>query len=75
MFLRNLEALRQMKAAPFIIKIEQAGQVNVGQKQLNVAGRPTPALGEMIIDDGEERTGLPMGDAATRALPEPDSTS
>jgi hypothetical protein len=37
LFLRNLEALRQMKAAPFVIKIEQAGQVNVGEKQVNVA--------------------------------------
>jgi len=37
MFLRNLEALRRLKAAPFTIKIEQAGQVNVGEKQLNLA--------------------------------------
>lgn len=74
MFLRNLEALRQMKAAPFVIKIEQAGQVNVGEKQVNVAGRPAPALGEIIIDDGKEGKGLPAGDAATTALPEPDDT-
>lgn len=40
-FLRNLEALRQMKAAPFVLKIEQAGQVNVAQKQLNVSGKPS----------------------------------
>lgn len=37
LFLKNLEALRQMKAAPFVVKIAQAGQVNVGEKQVNVA--------------------------------------
>lgn len=39
LFLRNLEALRQMKTAPFVLRIEQVGQVNFGQKQLNVAGK------------------------------------
>lgn len=38
LFLRNLQALREMKSSPITIKIEQAGQVNVGEKQLNVAG-------------------------------------
>ena len=37
LFLRNLQALREMKSSPITIKIEQAGQVNVGEKQLNVA--------------------------------------
>ena len=37
LFLRNLQALREMKTSPITIKIEQAGQVNVGQRQLNVA--------------------------------------
>jgi len=37
LFLRNLQALREMKSSPITIKIEQAGQVNVGEKQLNVS--------------------------------------
>ncbi len=40
-FLRNLEALRQLKAAPFTIKIEQVGQVNFGDKQVNLAAGST----------------------------------
>ena len=36
LFLRNLQALREMKALPFVVKIEQAGQVNLGEKQVNV---------------------------------------
>jgi hypothetical protein len=61
LFLRNLEALRAMKAAPFTIKIEQAGQVNVGDKQLNVAGNPQRRLAGA---SGQQR------DAPTVVLPD-----
>ncbi len=37
MFLRNLRALRELKAHPVNINIGQAGQVNVAQQQVNVA--------------------------------------
>jgi len=36
MFLRNLRALRELKAHPISVSIGQAGQVNVGQQQVNV---------------------------------------
>ena len=36
MFLRNLRALREIKTHPVNINIGQAGQVNVGQQQINV---------------------------------------
>lgn len=36
MFLRNLRALRELKTHPVNINIGQAGQVNVGQQQINV---------------------------------------
>lgn len=39
LFLRNLEALRQLKTVPFTIKIDQAGQVNVGEQQVNLAAQ------------------------------------
>lgn len=42
LFLRNLQALREMKSSPITIKIEQAGQVNVGEKQLNIADEGSP---------------------------------
>ena len=62
MFLRNLEALRQMKAAPFVIKIEQAGQVNVGEKQVNVAGDPPVASADAITaQEAPPRAALPGG--------------
>ena len=38
MFLRNLKALRELKASPINVNIGQAGQVNVAQQQVNVAG-------------------------------------
>ena len=38
MFLRNLKALRELKASPINVNISQAGQVNVAQQQVNVAG-------------------------------------
>ncbi|MDD4890075.1 MAG: hypothetical protein PHU85_09100 [Phycisphaerae bacterium] len=37
MFLRNLDALRRLKSSPVNINIGQAGQVNVGQQQVNLA--------------------------------------
>jgi len=62
MFLRNLEALRQMKAAPFVIKIEQAGQVNVGEKQVNLLGdRPVAAADASARQDARPRGVLPDG--------------
>ena len=36
MFLRNLRALRELKESPIRVNIQQANQVNVGQKQVNV---------------------------------------
>ena len=38
MFLRNLKALRELKVSPINVNIGQAGQVNVAQQQVNVAG-------------------------------------
>jgi len=70
MFLRNLEALRQMKAAPFVIKIEQAGQVNVGEKQINVAGKTDPGTADVLLaraDASEPAPSVP--EAGARALP------
>lgn len=37
MFLRSLRALREMKVHPIQVNIGQAGSVNVGQQQVNVA--------------------------------------
>jgi hypothetical protein len=37
MFLRNLRALRELKTNPININIGQAGQVSVGQQQVNVS--------------------------------------
>ena len=37
MFLRNLRAMRELKTNPININIGQAGQVNVGQQQVNVS--------------------------------------
>jgi len=39
MFLRNLRAMRELKTHPISINIGQAGQVNVGQQQVNVKER------------------------------------
>ncbi len=75
LFLRNLEAMRQMKAAPFIIKIEQAGQVNVGEKQINVAGKPAPGTAEVLLARGNSgEPALSAASAGPRALPEPDDS-
>jgi len=38
MFLRNLRVMRELKIHPVSINIAQAGQVNVGQQQVNVEG-------------------------------------
>lgn len=38
MFLRNLRAMRELKGFAVNVNIGQAGQVNVGQQQVNVAG-------------------------------------
>ena len=38
MFLRNLRALRELKGAAVQVNIGQAGQVNLGKQQVNVAG-------------------------------------
>jgi hypothetical protein len=65
-FLRNLTALRDMKAAPMVVKIEQAGQVNVGEKQVNVAGGVTAG--------GAKPAGAVVNGAAT-ALPEKNPAS
>lgn len=71
MFLRNLEALRQMKAAPFVIKIEQAGQVNVGEKQVNVAGRPAPETNDVLLCRAEASEPPPsMPNTAAQQLPD-----
>jgi hypothetical protein len=73
LFLRNLEAMRLMKAAPFIIKIEQAGQVNVGEKQINVAGKPPSGAADVILAcDNSGATALSSANVRPRALPEPD---
>ncbi len=73
LFLRNLEALRAMKAAPFTIKIEQAGQVNVGEKQINVAGTPDPGTAEALLTRGDGgEPALSATNAGPRGLPEPD---
>ena len=73
MFLRNLEALRQMKAAPFIIKIEQAGQVNVGEKQINISGKPPSDAADVILACGNSGATAPLSaNVGPRALPEPD---
>lgn len=37
-YVRAADSVRAMKPSPVTIKIEQAGQVNVGEKQLNVSG-------------------------------------
>ena len=37
MFLRNLRAMRELKTNPVNINIGRAGQVNVGQQQVNVS--------------------------------------
>jgi len=76
LFLRNLEALRQMKAAPFVIKIEQAGQVNVGEKQINVAGKSDAGSTKVLLsrDNGAE----PVPSAASagpRTLPGPNDST
>ena len=39
MFLRNLKAMRELKASPISVNIGQAAQVNVAQQQLNVEER------------------------------------
>jgi len=39
MFLRNLKAMRELKASPININIGQADQVNVAQQQVNVKDR------------------------------------
>jgi len=73
LFLRNLEALRQLKATPFVIKIEQAGQVNVGEKQINVAEKSGPGAGEVTLarDNGGGAAPSPAS-MGPPALPEPD---
>jgi len=58
LFLRNLQALREMKSSPITIKIEQAGQVNVGEKQLNVATDRYPHGPDGSDDKGSERSTL-----------------
>jgi len=68
LFLRNLEALRQMKAAPFVIKIEQAGQVNVGQKQLNVSGQRSSEAADVVGCEANEGGGS-SGQSGAPALP------
>ena len=35
-FLRNVRALKDLKAVPMRLMIKDAGQVNVGQQQVNV---------------------------------------
>ena len=71
MLLRNLDALRQMKAAPFTIKIEQAGQVNVGEKQVNLAagssGRPGGRSGETPLGSA---SGHQQAPGVAQVLPE-----
>jgi hypothetical protein len=37
-FLRNLRALRDLRRCPQPIFVQNAGQVNVGQQQVNVSG-------------------------------------
>ena len=46
MFLRNLRALRELKQSPIQVNIQQAGQVNVGQQQVNVQGSDNAADGD-----------------------------
>ena len=41
MFLRNLRALRELKANPISINIRRADQVNVAQQQVNVREQET----------------------------------
>ncbi len=68
LFLRNLEALRAMKAAPFTIKIEQAAQVNVGEKQVNVSGNQQTRVAEFGGQQGSTpAAALPGG---PQSLPE-----
>ena len=50
LFLRNLQALREMKTSPITIKIEQAGQVNVGDQQLNVSAQSASCPGKEAED-------------------------
>lgn len=40
MFLRNPKALREMKVHPIQVNIGQAGNVNVAERQVNVAATP-----------------------------------
>jgi len=61
-FLRNLEALQAMKVAPFVVKIEQAGQVNVGEKQINLSGDTQAEAAEASTEQGLVRmAALPDG--------------
>jgi hypothetical protein len=69
LFLRNLEALKQMKAAPFVIKIEQAGQVNVGQKQLNVSGQRSSEAADVVLACEANEGGASSGQSGAPALP------
>lgn len=76
LFLRNLEALRQMKAAPFVVKITQAGQVNVGEQQINLAGNADPGAGEVTLDGangGWDRP--PISELGPAPLPDPTGDS
>ncbi len=48
MVIRNLQLLRELKATPLTLTVENYGQVNVGQVQTNVARPPeTPAPGSL----------------------------
>ena len=55
MFLRNLRAMRELKAHPVNINIGQAGQVNVGQQQVNVAGEADQEVGGYPLGHCRER--------------------
>ena len=51
MFVRNLRALRDLRRLAPTIVVQNAGQVNVGEQQVNVTDRPPPQpIGGSIVD-------------------------
>ena len=65
-FLRNVRALKDIKTVPLKVTIRDAGQVNVGQQQVNVTDPK-----KMVPDDGAR---LEVRDAERSERGRPDGT-
>jgi len=59
-FLRNVRALKDLKTVPLTVTIKDAGQVNVGQQQVNVTDRQqvdkARQAGKEVLDVGRSET-------------------